>query len=56
MERFWEFLLSAYPADFRYEYGPEMLQTLQDRYLEERGFSRLRFCAAASMNVLTTAS
>ncbi len=49
-------LLSAYPADFRYEYGSEMLQTLQDRYLEERGFSRLRFCIAASMNVLTTAS
>jgi putative ABC transport system permease protein len=56
MERFWELLLSAYPADFRDEYGPEMLQTLQDRYLEERGVSRLRFCIAASMNVLTTAS
>ena len=56
MERFWELLMSAYPADFRYEYGPEMLQTLQDRYLEERGFSRLRFCVAASMNLLTTAS
>ena len=33
--RFWEWLLYAYPAEFRCEYGPEMMEALRERWREE---------------------
>jgi len=35
-ERIYRRLLAVYPSDFRYEYGPEMLQVFRDRCREER--------------------
>jgi putative ABC transport system permease protein len=36
-EHFYRALLFCYPAEFRYEYGPEMTQAFRDRWREEAG-------------------
>lgn len=56
IERFWGWLIYAYPVEFRYEYGPEMIRALSDRFHEERGISRAWFCAKASTDIVVTAS
>ena len=54
--RGWQCLIRAYPPEFRYEFGPEMLRALEDRYGEERGASRLRLCLATAADLLWTAA
>jgi hypothetical protein len=34
-ERLYRALLFRYPAEFRYEYGPEMTQAFRDRWRDE---------------------
>jgi putative ABC transport system permease protein len=53
--RFWGWIVRAYPAEFRYEYGPEVIEALQERCLEERGASRIRFCIEAAGDLIATA-
>jgi hypothetical protein len=53
--RFWGWIIRAYPAEFRYEYGPEVIEALQERCLEERGASRIRFCIEAAGDLIATA-
>lgn len=52
---FWTWLVRAYPAEFRAEYGQEVVATLDERWREERGSSRFRFCVEAITDVLVTA-
>src|SRR5687768_10277133 len=52
----WRWLVWAYPAEFRCEYGSEIVQDLNERWQEERGFARLRFCCATVADVVATAS
>jgi hypothetical protein len=40
-KRLFRWLLFAYPAEFRCEYGLEMGRVFADRYQEERGVGRL---------------
>src|SRR2546425_876630 len=53
---FWTWLIRAYPAEFRYEYGSELVAAFDERYREERGTSRLKFCIGAAADVISTAS
>jgi putative ABC transport system permease protein len=52
----WRWLILAYPAEFRSEYGSELVQALDDRYLELRGFARFWFCLKAAADVVATGS
>src|SRR5258705_5698091 len=52
----WTWLIRAYPAEFRYEYGPELVAAFDERYSEERGASRLKFCIEAATDLIATAS
>ena len=56
MTRWWHWVIRAYPAEFRYEYGSELVAAFHERYREERGVARLRFCMEAAVDVLSTAS
>jgi putative ABC transport system permease protein len=52
---FWRWILLAYPAEFRAEYGPEMVQALHERCRGEQGASRIWFCIDAVRDVIATA-
>lgn len=52
--RLWRWLLWAYPAEFREEYGPSLTQDFADRYREESGVSRYQLCFSTVLDVLVT--
>ena len=56
MTRWWRWLTRAYPEEFRFEYGTELTAAFHERYREEQGVARLRFCMEAAADVLATAS
>src|SRR5688500_16899117 len=55
IQRLFTWLLFAYPADFRCEYGAEMRRVFADRYQEENGIGRLWFWIQTIADVITTA-
>ncbi len=52
--KLWRWLLWAYPAEFREEYGPSLTQDFADRYREESGVSRWQLCVSTVVDVIVT--
>ncbi len=50
----WRWLLWAYPAEFREEYGPPLTQDFLERYREEAGAARYHLCFSTVLDVLVT--